>query len=140
MFLPLFVAVVAGGGFFAAGQVLGMIGAEPRAAARGAVPLVRVTYRDIKKPVLTIRDAMKDPDRIMLQTYFGPPDVYDSGDLEGNDIETFHKTKINPLAVVWHSYFKFLFIVNQGGKLRGWICKIYIFSLMYLLKLKRLLK
>ena len=87
-----------------AGQVLGMIVAETQAAAQRAVPLVRVTYCDIKKPVLTIRDAMKDPERIRLHSNYGPPDVYDSGDLEGNDIETFHKIKINPLGVVLYNF------------------------------------
>ncbi len=66
-----------------AGQALGMIVADTQAAAQRAASLVRVTYRDIVKPVLTIRDAMKDPDRVRIHSKYGPPNLFDGGDLEG---------------------------------------------------------
>lgn len=41
------------------GQALGFIVAEDRATAHAAAKLVKVTYSDIKKPVLTIKESIK---------------------------------------------------------------------------------
>lgn len=63
-----------------------MILARSREQALRAVPLVEVKYKDHKKPVLTIKEALKDPERVMLQANFGPPSAFDSGNLHGKTL------------------------------------------------------
>ncbi|XP_047736777.1 xanthine dehydrogenase 1 [Hyalella azteca] len=48
-----------------AGQALGLIVAKTREIGLMAAQLVRVQYSDRKKPVLTIQEAIKTPDRVM---------------------------------------------------------------------------
>ncbi len=48
-----------------------------------AAKLVQVKYKDMQTPVLTIRDALKHPDRITDHVDFGPVDLLDVGNLEG---------------------------------------------------------
>ena len=67
-----------------AGQPVGLILAETQAQALKAAGLVRVTYRDARKPVVTIKEAINDPARIKPHLSFGPPGSLDSGNFEGS--------------------------------------------------------
>lgn len=67
-----------------AGQSLGLVVARTQRQAIEGVKLVQVKYRDLQKPILTIKEALEYPDRIIDQTNFGPPDAFDVGDLEGS--------------------------------------------------------
>jgi xanthine dehydrogenase/oxidase len=67
-----------------AGQSLGLIVASSQSIAARAAKLVRITYKDHQKPVLTIKEAMKDPERTMIHAAFGPPNVFDAGDVQGS--------------------------------------------------------
>ncbi|KAJ0176320.1 hypothetical protein K1T71_008494 [Dendrolimus kikuchii] len=60
-------------------QPLGMIVADSRELADSAAKLVRVTYKNVRKPVLDIKEAIKDPKR---QTQFFSHDATD----KGNDV------------------------------------------------------
>ena len=67
-----------------AGQALGLVVARSQMKAIEAAKLVQIKYKDLQKPVLTIKEAMKYPERIMDHSNFGPPNSFDSGDLESN--------------------------------------------------------
>ncbi len=47
-----------------AGQSIGVVVAETPDAALKAAKSVKVTYKNAKKPVLTIREALKEPGRV----------------------------------------------------------------------------
>ena len=66
-----------------AGQSLGLIVANTPSQAAHAAKLVRVTYKDHQKPVLTIKEAMKYPERTVIHAAFGPPNVFNAGEVEG---------------------------------------------------------
>lgn len=45
---------------------------------------MQVKYKNCIKPVLTIKEALKDPEnRIKQHSAFGPSNVFDAGNLEG---------------------------------------------------------
>lgn len=67
-----------------AGQSLGLIVGNTQSIAAHAAKLVRITYKDHQKPVLTIKEAMKDPERTTIHAAFGPPNVFDVGVVEGS--------------------------------------------------------
>lgn len=48
-----------------------------------AAKLVQVKYKNRETPVLTIQDALNHPERVKLQTAFGPPTTFDFGNTEG---------------------------------------------------------
>lgn len=77
------VQVFCSGKVLYAGQAIGMVLARTREQALRAVPLVEIKYKEHKKPVLTIKEALEDPERVMLQSNFGPPTAFDSGNLHG---------------------------------------------------------
>jgi len=62
-----------------AGQPLGLIVAKTRSQAVNAAKLVQVKYKDLQPPVLTIKDAMKHPERVKFHTSFGPEFAFDVG-------------------------------------------------------------
>ena len=73
-----------------AGQSLGLVVAKTQMQAIQAAKLVQVKYKDLKKPVLTIKEAIKDSERVQNQ-YFLADQFHDSidfaiasGNLEGN--------------------------------------------------------
>ncbi len=49
-----------------------------------AAKLVKVTYKEYQKPVLTIKEALKDPKRIKIHNAFGSREVVNVGNVEGN--------------------------------------------------------
>ena len=67
-----------------AGQSLGLIIAQTQLQAVTAAKLVQVKYKDFKTPVLTIKEALKDTERIKTHNAFGPSNVFDAGNVEGN--------------------------------------------------------
>ncbi len=66
-----------------AGQSLGLIVARTQSQAINAARLVRVTYKDLQKPILTIKEALLDSGRTKVHTAFGPPNVFDADNVEG---------------------------------------------------------
>ncbi|KAB7507051.1 hypothetical protein Anas_02028, partial [Armadillidium nasatum] len=65
------------------GEAIGLVVAETRTIAKEASKLVRVTYENVLKPVLTIKEAMKVEDRYHKTAgYFGPMNFVASGDIE----------------------------------------------------------
>ena len=57
------------------GQAIGIIVAKTQDIANKAAKLVEITYKNEKKPVLTIRDAIKDKEKISTDVsliYRGP--------------------------------------------------------------------
>ena len=69
-----------------AGQSLGLVVARTQQEAAIAAKLVQVKYKDCMKPVLTIKEALKDPEnRIKQHSAFGPANVFDAGNVEGNN-------------------------------------------------------
>jgi len=71
-----------------------------------AAKLVQVKYKDMQTPVLTIKDALNFPDRIIDHARFGPVNVFDVGNVEG--IPT---TNI----IYLKKWSKFYFFVLQRG-------------------------
>ncbi|XP_046441655.1 indole-3-acetaldehyde oxidase-like isoform X1 [Daphnia pulex] len=65
-----------------AGQSLGLVVARNQKQAIEAAKLVRVTYRNHQKPVLTIKDALKDSTRIQKHSVSGSRRVVNVGDVE----------------------------------------------------------
>lgn len=57
--------------------------AHTQSQAAKAAKLVRVTYKDCEKPVLTIKQALEDPSRVKIHDAFGPASVFDAGNTEG---------------------------------------------------------
>ena len=51
-----------------AGQSLGLVVARTQMQAIRAAKLVQVKYKDLQKPILTIKEALKYPERIQDQT------------------------------------------------------------------------
>jgi hypothetical protein len=45
--------------------------------------LFRFSYKNHEKPVLTIKEAMKYPERTVIHIPFGPPNVFNAGEVEG---------------------------------------------------------
>ena len=80
-----------------AGQSLGLIVAHTQSQAINAAKSVRVTYKELQKPVLTIKEALLDPERTKIHAAFGPPNVFDVGNVEGdisdNNQSVFRNTK-----------------------------------------------
>lgn len=66
-----------------AGQSLGLIVAKTQYQAVQASKAVRVTYKDFRKPVLTIKEALLEPGRTKIHAAFGPSNVFDVGNTEG---------------------------------------------------------
>lgn len=66
-----------------AGQSLGLVVARTQKQAIEAAKLVRVTYKNHRKPVLTIKDALKDSTRIQKHSVSGSRQVVNVGDVEG---------------------------------------------------------
>lgn len=66
-----------------AGQSLGLVVARTQKQAIEAAKLVRVTYKNHQKPVLTIKDALKDSTRIQKHSISGSRQVVNVGDVEG---------------------------------------------------------
>ncbi|XP_071749529.1 uncharacterized protein [Lepeophtheirus salmonis] len=56
--------IFSSGSIHFAGQPIGMIVAESRSTALKAAGSVEITYKDLKKPILTIEDALKDSSKI----------------------------------------------------------------------------
>lgn len=66
------------------GEAIGLVVAESRTIAKEASKLVSVTYENVLKPVLTIKEAMKVEDRYHKTSgYFGEKNCVASGDVEG---------------------------------------------------------
>ena len=67
--------------------------AETEEIARAAAKAVKITYKNIQKPILTIKDALeKDPARIVSEfpPMFGmATEAVRMGDLKGNFISIF---------------------------------------------------
>jgi len=72
-----------------AGQAIGFVVAENPGLARQAAAAVKVTYKNLKKPVLTIKEALKDPARVKNKISF-PPKPKNLGNI-------FHDKKIKIL-------------------------------------------
>ena len=62
---------------------MGLIVARSQMEAIRAAKLVQVKYKDMQTPVLTIKDALNFPDRIIDHASFGPVNVFDVGNVEG---------------------------------------------------------
>ena len=60
--------------------------ANTRKQALRAARLVLIKYKDHKKPVLTFKEAMQDPARVIVHEYFGPPDEHNVGCFDGTFI------------------------------------------------------
>jgi len=65
-----------------AGQAIGLVVASTRTQAVNAAKLVQIKYKNRQPVVLTIKDAMKTPQRVKLHTAFAPPFVFDVGNTE----------------------------------------------------------
>ena len=61
-----------------------MIVAESVEIARKAVKKVKVVYKNIRKPIVTLREAIKDPERLTDKVMLGDP-------LSIGDIDPFDK-------------------------------------------------
>ncbi|RXG57174.1 Xanthine dehydrogenase [Armadillidium vulgare] len=69
------------------GEAIGLVVAESRTIAKEASKLVSVTYENVLKPVLTIKEAMKVEDRYHKTSgYFGEKNCVASGDVEVNPL------------------------------------------------------
>lgn len=66
-----------------AGQSLGLIVANTRDQAINAAKLVKVSYKNLQKPVLTIKEALKDPKRVKVHAVSGSRKVINVGNVEG---------------------------------------------------------
>ena len=73
-----------------AGQAIGLVVASTRTQAVNAAKLVQIKYKNRQPVVVTIKDAMKTPERVKLYTAFAPPFVFDVGNTEGKPDECFH--------------------------------------------------
>ena len=62
---------------------MGLIVARSPGEATLAAKLVEVKYKDFQTPVLTIKEALKHPDRITDHVDFGPVNALDVGNVEG---------------------------------------------------------
>ena len=67
-----------------AGQSLGLVVAKTQMEAMRAAQLVQVKYKNFKTPVLTIREALKDPARIRGTSISNPTTHFSVGNLDGN--------------------------------------------------------
>lgn len=66
-----------------AGQAVGLVVAKTRTQAVEAAKLIEIKYKNRQPVVLTIKDALKSPERVKLHTAFAPPFVFDVGNTEG---------------------------------------------------------
>lgn len=60
-----------------------MIVAKSKCQAEKAAKLVHIVYSDHKTPVLTIKDALEDPDRIREHILHGSRKVVNKGNVDG---------------------------------------------------------
>ena len=66
-----------------AGQPLGLIVARTKRLAEKAAKLVRVEYSDYQKPVLTLKEALCDPNRVREHILHGSRKVVNKGNIDG---------------------------------------------------------
>ena len=62
---------------------MGLIVARSQMEAIRAAKLVQVKYKGMQTPVLTIKEALKHPDRITDHVDLGPINANDVGNVEG---------------------------------------------------------
>ena len=51
--------------------------------ANRAAKHVKISYADVRKPILTPEEACEHPERVFLNEYFGPIEQYSMGNYEG---------------------------------------------------------
>ncbi|XP_065561755.1 uncharacterized protein LOC136028074 isoform X2 [Artemia franciscana] len=65
-----------------AGQPVGLIVATSQMIANRAAKHVKISYADVRKPILTPEEACEHPERVFLNEYFGPIEQYSMGNYE----------------------------------------------------------
>lgn len=83
-----------------AGQIIGLVIARTQMEAIRAAKLVQVTYKDLQKPILTIKEALEYPERIVDHTHFGPADMCNVGNPEGNQIASSKILEVTTMIVI----------------------------------------